>query len=91
MYNVQCIFVQEVQFDSPDYFSTCYLPFFSTRGYKHVAKARTGDKQVILLTKILLMFLFLLLFITVFLIFLFLILFLLYVMALSAPNLWILC
>jgi len=41
--DVVCL--QEVQFDSPDYFSTCYLPFFSTRGYKHVAKARTGDKQ----------------------------------------------
>jgi len=37
--------LQEVQFKEPDYFESCYLPFFKNLGYRYVAKARTGDKK----------------------------------------------
>jgi len=37
--------LQEVQFREPDYFTSSYLPFFTSRGYRHVSKPRTGDKK----------------------------------------------
>ena len=41
--DVVCL--QEVQMEDPNYFDSSYIPFFSQRGYRHVAKKRTGDKK----------------------------------------------
>ena len=41
--DVVCL--QEVQMEDPNYFDSSYTPFFSQRGYRHVAKKRTGDKK----------------------------------------------
>jgi len=41
--DVVCL--QEVQMEDPNYFDSSYMPFFSQRGYRHVAKKRTGDKK----------------------------------------------
>lgn len=41
--DVVCL--QEVQMEDPNYFDSSYMPFFSQRGYRYVAKKRTGDKK----------------------------------------------
>ena len=41
--DVVCL--QEVQMEDPNYFDSSYMPFFAQRGYRHVAKKRTGDKK----------------------------------------------
>ena len=43
--NPDVVCLQEVQMEDPPYFDLAYKPFFSQRGFRHVAKKRTGDKK----------------------------------------------